>query len=316
MSDDTPRTTGPRRLRRRALVVLVAAAVLLALGIAAGAGLWHVSASPQFCNSCHLMRPYVQAWRASSHAAVKCVECHYPPGLRDTLRVKFQAVTQVAKWATGTYSSKPFAEVEDASCLRSGCHARADLERKGELTSRRGIRFDHGRHLGAAPAGLELRCTSCHAQMVVDRHFEVTQSTCFTCHFKASKNGRELAPIAGCTGCHGAPKGDIAVGSVRFNHDEVARRGVACQSCHLSVVSGRGEAPRERCIGCHNQRELIAKYDDSRLVHAAHVTERSIECTRCHSAIEHRLPPRIGVPTAGAAASTLAVVAASPGDRR
>jgi len=299
MADDAGGTAAPRRRRRG--VILVAAAVLLAVGIAAGAGVWHVSASPQFCNSCHLMRPYVEAWKASSHASVACVECHYPPGLRDTLRVKFQAVTQVAKWATGTYSSKPFADVEDASCLRSGCHARADLEGKGAVMSRRGIRFDHARHLTPAAMGRELRCTSCHAQMVVDRHFEVTQSTCFTCHFKARKDGRELAPVAGCTACHDVPKGDIAVGSVRFNHAEVARRGVACQACHLNVVEGRGEAPRERCMGCHNQRELVAKYDDTALVHAAHVTQRSIECTRCHSEIVHRLPPRIGLPAVSAA---------------
>ncbi len=316
MPDGATVGSGPPRRRRRGLVILVAAAILLAAGIAAGAGLWHVSASPQFCNSCHIMRPYVDAWKASSHAAVPCVECHYPPGLRDTLRVKFQAVTQVVKWATGTYSSKPFAEVEDASCLRSGCHARAELDRAGELTWRRGIRFSHARHLASSAIGAELRCTSCHAQMVVDRHFEVTQSTCFTCHFKARRNGRELTPIAGCTGCHAAPKGDIVVGSVRFNHDEVARRGVRCQSCHLSVVEGRGEAPRERCLGCHNQPKLIAKYDDPRLVHVAHVTARSIECTRCHNAIEHRLPPRIGPPRARAGPSPLAVAAAGTGASR
>ncbi|HSE93071.1 MAG TPA: NapC/NirT family cytochrome c [Methylomirabilota bacterium] len=315
MSDDAPGGGRTPRRRWRGPVILLAAAIVLAAGVAAGAGLWHVSASPRFCNSCHIMRPYVDAWKASSHAAVACVECHYPPGLRDTLRVKFQAVTQVAKWATGTYSSKPFAEVEDASCLRSGCHARTDLERKGELTSRRGIRFDHARHLTAA-MGRELRCTSCHAQMVVDRHFEVTQSACFTCHFKARRNGRELIPVAGCTGCHGVPRGDIVVGSVRFNHDEVAQRGVACQSCHLSVVEGRGDAPRERCMGCHNQREVIAKYDDARLVHAAHVSARSIECTRCHSEIKHRLPPRIGPPTADAAPPALAVLATGPGGGR
>ena len=75
-------------------------------------GLWHVSASPQFCNSCHIMRPYVDAWKVSKHHEVACVQCHYPPGLRDTLWVKFQAISQVAKWATQTYNSKPFAVVE------------------------------------------------------------------------------------------------------------------------------------------------------------------------------------------------------------
>jgi len=298
MSDDSVgRHQAPRRLGRGAIVLLVVALVV-AIGGAAGAGLWHVSASPQFCNACHIMRPYVDAWKHSQHAAVPCVECHYPPGLRDTLRVKFQAVTQVAKWATGTYNSKPFAEVEDASCLRSGCHATSALEAKGSLTFARGIRFDHRVHLQAAKTGWQLRCTSCHAQIVVDKHFQVELSTCSTCHFKGAKGDRELTPIAGCTSCHVAPTGDIVVGSVRFKHDELVRRGVACQSCHLNVVEGRGEAPRERCLTCHNQPEKIERYGDLPRIHAVHVTEKTISCTRCHDEIKHRLPPPIGAPSA------------------
>src|SRR5437867_9197268 len=141
MTDQTaPERPAPRR-RRRGRVILVALAALLVVGGVALAGLWHVSARPQFCSSCHIMEPYVQAWKASRHGAVACVQCHYPPGFRDTLRVKFQAMTQVAKWATGTYSSKPFAEVEDASCLRSGCHSQAELEGKGTVVAARGVKF-------------------------------------------------------------------------------------------------------------------------------------------------------------------------------
>jgi nitrate/TMAO reductase-like tetraheme cytochrome c subunit len=298
MNDDSVgRHQAPRRLGRGAIVLLIVALVV-AIGGAAGAGLWHVSASPKFCNSCHIMGPYVDAWKHSRHAAVPCVECHYPPGLRDTLRVKFQAVTQVAKWATGTYNSKPFAEVEDASCLRSGCHATSALEAKGSLTFARGIRFDHRVHLQAAKTGWQLRCTSCHAQVVVEKHFEVELSTCSTCHFKGAKGDRELTPIAGCTSCHVAPTGEIVVGSVRFKHDELVRRGVACQSCHLNVVEGRGEAPRERCLTCHNQPEKIARHGDPARIHAVHVTEKTISCTRCHDEIKHRLPPPIGAPSA------------------
>ena len=276
-------------------VILIAVGALLLIAAAAGTGLWHVSASPKFCNSCHIMRPYVEAWKISKHGEVPCVQCHYPPGLRDTLRVKFQAVTQVAKWATGTYNSKPFAEVEDASCLRSGCHAVTELERKGTLALARGIRFDHRAHLQAAKTGWQLRCTSCHAQVVVEKHFEVERSTCFTCHFKGTKGDRELTPIAGCTGCHVVPTGDITVGSVRFNHGDLVRRGVTCQSCHLNVV------------------ELMATNGGSGNVwtvsgDAVHVTEKTIDCVRCHNEIKHALPPPIGAPTAGHEPSPLDVL--------
>lgn len=259
------------------------------------AGLWHVSASPRFCASCHIMEPYVAGWKVSPHRGVACVECHYPPGFRDTLRVKIQAVTQVAKWATGTYSSKPFAEVEDASCLRSGCHGGGALEARGPVSFSRGVRFEHTRHLGRAPAGVPLRCTSCHSQIVVDRHFEVTTAPCVLCHFKAAAGPRELRPRGGCTGCHEIPRGDIAVGPITFNHREVARRGVACEKCHLTVVEGAGEAPRERCLTCHNEAVKLGRYADTALLHQAH-TAHSVECTRCHSEIHHRLPPPVGLP--------------------
>jgi nitrate/TMAO reductase-like tetraheme cytochrome c subunit len=283
---------------RAHLLALVALAVLVTAG-AATAGLWKVSTSPRLCNSCHIMEPYVEAWKASKHAGVTCVQCHYPPGFRDTLWVKYQALSQVVKWATHTYSSKPFAEVEDASCLRSGCHDRAQLA--APKTFKRGIAFDHVRHLAEGRRGPRLRCTSCHTQVVVSTHIEVATSTCFLCHFKGAVGGRELRPVAGCTGCHQAPPGEIVLGTVRFNHADVARRGVACQSCHLNVVEGDGAAPRERCVSCHNRPDTLARYGDQPFIHATHVTTHNIECGRCHTAVRHTLPPRIGV-TAQAAA--------------
>jgi nitrate/TMAO reductase-like tetraheme cytochrome c subunit len=42
-------------------VVWIVLAIVLVIGGAALTGLWHVIASPQFCNSCHIMRPYVDA---------------------------------------------------------------------------------------------------------------------------------------------------------------------------------------------------------------------------------------------------------------
>lgn len=299
MSQDTTAAT-PGRRRRRGRILLFAGIGVLVLASAALAGLWELSASPMLCNSCHIMKPYVEAWRTSKHNQVACVQCHYPPGLRDTIWVKYQALSQVAKWATQTYNSKPFAEVEDGSCLRSGCHSERLLQ--GKVTYKRGIIFDHAPHLGQERRGRQLRCTSCHSQIVVGTHIEVTQSTCFLCHFKGLKTGRTLIPVAGCTGCHQPPAGDIVIGTVRFSHEEVLRRGAACQSCHLNVVEGEGEAPRERCFGCHNQPAKLDRYADTPFVHDFHVARHNIECARCHTEIRHRLPPPIGVPAAAGGA--------------
>ncbi|MFQ5830498.1 MAG: NapC/NirT family cytochrome c [Candidatus Methylomirabilia bacterium] len=301
--------------RRRGPFLLMALAASLVVGGAGLVGLWEFSSSPTFCSSCHIMRPYVNAWKSSTHNDVACVQCHYPPGFRDTLWVKYQAVSQVAKWATRTYSSKPFAEVEDASCLRSGCHSPTQLE-TGTAASKLEIKFDHRPHLEQTIMGRQLRCASCHSQIVVERHFEVNKSTCFLCHFKGMRTGRELTPIAGCTGCHQAPKGDIVVGSIRFSHKEMVRRGVACQKCHLNVIEGEGEAPSARCFTCHNQPEKLERYPDTPFIHDFHVAGHNIECARCHTEIRHKLPPLIGMPAAGRVSGTLARVrfaAAWPG---
>jgi len=283
----------PGRRRKRLTTFLIIGGILLVAAGAGGAGLWHFSTSPLLCNTCHIMKPYVEAWRTSKHSQVTCVKCHYPPGFRETIWVKYQAMAQVVKWATQTYSSKPYAEVEDAACLRSGCHDRRLLD--GKVVFKRGIIFDHKPHLQAPRRGRQLRCTSCHSQIVVGSHIEVTESSCFLCHFKGMKGARTLNPIAGCTGCHQAPKGEIRVGSISFNHEEVGKRGIACQNCHLNVVEGDGEAPRTRCFTCHNQPEKLERYPDTPFIHDFHVARHNIECARCHTEIKHQLPPRIGV---------------------
>ena len=276
------------RRRRRLGIALAILGVLIVAGVVGTAGFMKATASPKFCASCHIMLPYVDAWKQSRHAGVECVECHYPPDFKDAMWVKFQAVTQLAKWATQTYNSKPFADVRDASCLRSGCHARDALGTVTAKTLPRAVRFDHARHLDAGKTGQALRCTTCHAQAVVDKHFEVSETVCFACHMKGAKGDRDLTPRGGCTSCHQAPTGEIA--GKRFDHQEMVARGVACQSCHVNVVTGRGEAPPERCIGCHNEKDKLDRFADVKVLHDAHVAKSSIECTRCHNEIVHRLP--------------------------
>src|SRR5574341_629318 len=260
-------------IRPRFFKVLGAFAVAVPL-ILAGAA-FKISTSPLLCNQCHIMKPYYQAWATSKHNFVPCVDCHYPPGFRDTLWVKWQALAQVVKWATQTYSSKPFAEIEDASCLRSQCHSTRLLQ--GKVTFKRGIIFDHRPHLEQPRRGRQLRCTSCHSQIVVGTHIEVTETTCFLCHFKGQRGAREVHPIGGCPLCHQPPKGDIQLaGGTVFNHrDFVDERGTQCQKCHLDAIQGEGEAPRERCFTCHNEPQKLAKYEDHEFLHQFHVAKHS-----------------------------------------
>lgn len=275
--------------RRFRLLVL-----LLVLAIVAFASwfVFYYSKTPEFCQSCHSMEPYVASWRESAHGQkdIFCNECHFPPGARNYLNAKLATIVELVKHVTGTEGPMPYAEVEDASCLRGGCHEIQKLQDKVSFKDK--YNFDHGQHLLELRRGKKLRCTSCHSQMVQGAHIKVTESVCFTCHFKDRVHGREEDPIAGCTACHDAPTEPITLGSGEsFEHKPYLDRDVACQKCHFDSVQGDGEVPKQVCRTCHDEPDKMEKYSDSQFMHDWHVTKNKVECFQCHSDIRHGLHP-------------------------
>ena len=274
----------PDRLVRWAINLIKAFIVLLFLGAIGFFFMLKYTENPEFCKTCHYMRPYYESWKSSTHNKVKCIECHYPPGIRGELQSKWTALSQVAKYITGTYGTKPWAEVSDQSCLRSGCHDRRLLQGKVLFKN---VIFDHTSHLREMRRGKKLRCTSCHSQIVQGSHLTVTETTCFLCHFK--DQDIRTSPLSDCNKCHGAPTKVVKHGGVTFDHKVAVRQGIACVKCHRNVVRGDGHVPRERCFNCHNQPERVEKYGDTFLIHQTHITEHKVECTQCHSEIQHGL---------------------------
>ncbi len=273
----------------RTLLVTTAIVVTAAVSIGGGATFVALEATtrPEFCRSCHIMEPYYDSWASSSHKNVSCVECHYEPGLLETFEGKFKALSQLAKYVTSTEGSKPWAEVSDYSCMRSGCHSTRLLE--GEIRFGR-IRFDHRDHLIGLRRGEKLRCTSCHSQIVQGNHLTVTPTTCYLCHFKSDGKTK---PNDDCNTCHGAPSGTIALeGGFDFEHAAYLERGVECKSCHGDITRGAGDVPPERCGSCHNQQEHLQRIGDVEFMHRNHVTDHSVTCLDCHLEIQHGLPSR------------------------
>ena len=45
-----------------------------------------------FCSSCHYMEPFYKSWKTSSHSDVECSTCHYAPGIRSKIKMKFDIV--------------------------------------------------------------------------------------------------------------------------------------------------------------------------------------------------------------------------------
>jgi hypothetical protein len=231
------------------------------------------------------MQVYVNSWKTSSHKDVSCIACHYKPGFINHLIGKWKdGQISLVYFVTGKKITKPHAEIDDASCLQSGCHKREDLK---EPIVFKNVVFNHLPHLEQMRRAKQLRCTTCHSQIVQGAHITVTDVECFICHFYKTKGQKEFT--TGCTSCHYEPKGDIKVAGFTFNHKRYIKRGIKCDTCHTAVVSGDGHIPEYACLQCHNKREILeAKYTPEQL-HRNHVTNHKVECFTCHSAIKHEI---------------------------
>ncbi len=258
------------------------AALLLGLGLIGLFLAVEVSSQPTFCGSCHVMAPYYDSWATSSHKDVACVDCHIPPGIAHEVRKKYEALSMVVSYFTGTYGTNPWAEIDDASCLR--CHERRLLAGK-ELFG--DVLFNHGPHLTELRRGKRLRCTSCHSQIVQGQHIAVTPSTCILCHFKKGSEPRE--DTSRCQLCHQVPDKVVVKGLVRFDHGDVKRFDMDCRWCHSSEAFGStgGGVPKERCFTCHNDQTRLDRIGETDLLHRKHVTEHKVDCLHCHLEIQH-----------------------------
>jgi nitrate/TMAO reductase-like tetraheme cytochrome c subunit len=279
-------TESESKVRRipRGVRISIEVGIVAVLAVAIGAAVFiEYSAQPSFCLNCHVMEPYYDSWQSSSHQDVKCIACHYAPGIKAEAMGKLQAANQVVKYVTGTYGLRPWAEIEDAACLRSGCHTERKLE--GEVDFN-GVLFDHANHLGELRRGKQLRCTSCHSQIVQGDHIAVTQTTCYLCHFK---DDEAADGVEGCIGCHPSPAAQLSESGLVIDHQQYVRDLVSCTSCHDDVIHGDGAADRSTCLNCHAETERLREFDDTEMLHQTHISGRKVECTQCHTPIEHSL---------------------------
>ncbi len=156
--------------RRTVTVLLVAVAVLFVAGTAA----IPLTNHPEFCASCHTIRPSVDSWHASSHRDVTCVACHVRPGFRGFLEDKVYAGLKdvmITWFGTPTAPHDLQARVDSDVCL--SCH-RAIL-RVSEVSTRDlpspvkdvGLIMSHRTHMEAfRTRGQGEGCSTCHARVV------------------------------------------------------------------------------------------------------------------------------------------------------
>jgi nitrate/TMAO reductase-like tetraheme cytochrome c subunit len=140
-------------VKRWCIRIAVVCVVLLFVGATFVGVAEYKTSQPQFCSSCHIMEPYYDTWGTDVHGSkleVACVECHYAPGERTTIKAKFRGLSQVTSYFSGRYGAgKPKAYVSNLSCLTSQCHGDLKFMDKPLLLGT--VKFVHSNHLDRDP---------------------------------------------------------------------------------------------------------------------------------------------------------------------
>jgi len=299
------------RIAKYKLPIIIVLIVLSFTLLIISAKVLDITENPAFCGkNCHIMRPYYDSWRSSSHTGVRCVECHYEPGVLGHIKGKMNGLMQFYSYETTVeeYSGNLYAKVMDKNCLV--CHENRIFSNDVPLKNIPfvGVNFSHKSHLLKPNRGIQLTCTSCHSMIVIGMkehqsvsdptcnqchpnlaqndkgHIVVTFSTCFTCHFRDVQGNTS---ISGCPSCHGPPT-ESPRNYTNFNHTSHLNRGADCLTCHTNISIGANDiVPKDKCLSCHYIPDRVAKYDDFNFVHTNHVTNNKIACYNCHSDVQH-----------------------------
>ncbi|VEN74916.1 Cytochrome c-type protein [Candidatus Desulfarcum epimagneticum] len=155
-------------------------AILIAMGILVAFPLFSMcyytmarTSTPEFCASCHEIKPAVTAWRSSTHAnnaagvVVDCMDCHLPApqdtfdfffaksyhGIKDVVFHFFAGEYDREKARESAYEA--FDNRECQKCHRNLLH----------MPDRRGAMLAHRSVIYARP-GYEKKCVDCHYDLV------------------------------------------------------------------------------------------------------------------------------------------------------
>lgn len=249
------------RIQHKRIVAIVVAVVVL--------GVLFVATSlytdrPQFCQTCHEMGPFYDAWTQGPHAENSCIDCHIEPGLTNRFTHKFVALQEVY----AHFFERPLLFPQYGVVVPSGrctrCHP--------DLAS-----VDKGAFTHASHAEQNLMCADCHASTGHAVTYDALQAAGIL---------DSAQRVEGQTVIGKLPSGSAAVGqgTAMVGHKKVAcsqchqTATIQCGTCHPTPASHFGAD----CRACH--KPTVAFKDtvfDHPRVGEEH-TARSFPCADCH----------------------------------
>ncbi len=221
----------------------------------------------QFCAKCHKNTSFTNACKKSLPGDIACIECHTHEN---------------------TGMSMMAGEIRDEHCTAESCHPLGKLSAK-TVQYKKLRPFRHKTHIGKLTGNLNLRCTSCHANVSGERHFETDVETCNTCHFINTLKPlytHDNKPISDCALCHGQIGKTIDIYGKAFRHEAYEmNEKVRCSHCHFETIRGNGRVDKRSCYQCHS--EIADNFKSAPDMHRIHIDKHKIVCTLCHESVTH-----------------------------
>lgn len=269
------------RTRRILGVLMTAGLTLLIVGGVGLAGAEYYTAQPKFCGTCHVMDPYYESWSHDLHGrklGVRCVDCHYAPGERFTIKAKFKGLSQVASYFSGRYGTgRPRAHVSDDSCLTSACHgdqafmtkkltigeAREDIRLvdgiETKIQREPTVSFFHEKHLQAdaklTQVDVEREATTARLRAALDPAAFEKVSALTKSVAPAAERNTALASLLDQIAARDAVRVD-ARALLDLEHRRIRLKqlgGASCSTCHNYDPTGTNHISvnRQNCYTCH-----------------------------------------------------------------
>lgn len=163
---------------------------LIVVMVVASYGAIKATSKPEFCASCHQIKPSVDAWQHMAHKDVDCIKCHADPGTIGYVKRKLEGAGELYKQVTGNFDPNNLhPKVNPASC--AACHDGSypnakDVVKTGAEEKTTNLNFVHKKHFEDNPSCITCHNTVAHSKKpfnINDRQVpELMTNTCNKCH--------------------------------------------------------------------------------------------------------------------------------------
>ncbi len=285
-----------RRLFRYALIAFP---VVLILSLSVLAGKEYYTGRSDFCGtSCHIMEPYYKSWQRDIHATkanAGCVDCHYRPGERHTVKAKLKGLSQLLSYFSGrSGGARPRPRVPDDGCLRRGCHAKSEF--MDTVLEIKDVKFVHTKHMTIDPDQIAANSAKL-SELTIQLKTSLDSTTFAAVQQLAILAGdpeksrqmiRQLVDpartdptTAGVAGQYISAMhrdirlkqlGNLQCSSCHAHNDDEEHFSVSRQTCYLChFVNQQFNTETARCLGCHKPPSIAIP------VHGSNVPEGSAD---------------------------------------